>query len=167
MMCCLIIAAAPAIGGWAAHPRVWWLTVIGNSGAMTLYLWHMPALLGIQLLFDLTGHPRYPGQPDFLAISVAQLLLMAVLVAALFLALRPLENNPLRGWDGPIAVDGARSVAVGILLCVAGLATLVSVKWGLKDDGLYCTAVMLVALVGARIMCASRSVASLPEQIAG
>lgn len=167
MLCCLIIAATPAIARWAQRPRVWWLTAIGNSGAMTLYLWHMPALLGIHLLFDVTGHPRYPGEPDFLAISVAQVLLMAVLVAALFVALRPLENNPLPGWDGPIAVSGARSVAVGVLLCVAGLATLASVKWGLKDDGLYCTAVMLVALVGARIMCGSRSAARIPERFAG
>ena len=166
MLCCLIIAAAPAIARWAQRPRIWWLTAIGNSGAMTLYLWHMPALLGIHLLFDVTGHPRYPGRPDFLAASVAQLVLMAVLVAALFVALRPLENNPLPGWDGPIAASGTRSVAGGILLCVAGLATLASVKWGLKDDGLYCTAVMLVALVSARIMCGNRSAARIPEQFA-
>ena len=166
MLCCLIIAAAPAIARWAQRPRIWWLTAIGNSGAMTLYLWHMPALLGIHLLFDVTGHPRYPGRPDFLAASVAQLVLMAVLVAALFVALRPLENNPLPGWDGPIAASGTRSVAGGILLCVAGLATLASVKWGLKDDGLYCTAVMLVALVSARIMCGNCSAARIPEQFA-
>ncbi|WP_179471746.1 acyltransferase family protein [Mycolicibacterium vinylchloridicum] len=177
MMCCLIIAAIPAIGRWARQPRVWWLTAIGNSGAMTLYLWHMPALLGVHLLFDVTGHPRYPGRPDFLAISVVQLLLMAVLVAVLFVTLRPLENNPLPGWDGPVAVSGARSVGVGILLCVAGIATLASVKWGLKDDGLYCVAVMVLALIGARVLSArfrpsppaggSHSAATLPEQIAG
>jgi hypothetical protein len=164
----LIIAAAPAIGRWARRPRVWWLTAIGNSGAMTLYLWHMPALLGIHLLFDFAGHPRYPGQPDFLALSVVQLLLMVALVAALFVVLRPLENTPLPGWDGPIAVSGARSIGVGILLCVAGLATLVSVKWGLKDDGLYCMAVMLAALVAARVLAGgNRPAARLPEQIAG
>jgi hypothetical protein len=168
MMCCLIIAAAAAIGRWARRPRVWWLTAIGNSGAMTLYLWHLPALLGIHLLFDTTGHPRYPGQPNFLALSVAQLLLMVVLVAVLFVLLQPLENTPLPGWDGPIAVDGARSVAVGILLCVAGLATLISVRWGLKDDGLYYIATMLVALVAARIMASGkRPAARLPEQISG
>ena len=45
MMCAFAIAAAPAIARWAQRPRVWWLTAIGNSGAMTLYLWHIPALL--------------------------------------------------------------------------------------------------------------------------
>lgn len=152
MMCCLAAAAAPAIGRWAQRPRVWWLTAIGNSGAMTLYLWHMPALLGMHLLFDLAGHPRHPGQPDFLALSIAQLLLMAVGVAVLFIGLRPLENTPLPGWDGPVAVSGVRSVAVGALVCVAGVATLASVKWGLKADGLYCVAVMLTALIAARVL---------------
>ena len=36
------------------------------------------------------------------------------------------------------------------LLCVAGAATLASVGWGMKDAGLYCVAVMLLALVAAR-----------------
>ena len=38
------------------------------------------------------------------------------------------------------------------LSVTAGLALLVSIKWGLKDDGVYCTAVMLAALCGARLL---------------
>jgi hypothetical protein len=151
MMCAFAIAAAPAIGRWARRPRVWWLTAVGNSGAMTLYLWHIPALLGVHLAFDLMGLPRYPGQPHFLALSVVQLVVMAVLVAAVFVALRPLENNPLPYWDGgTVSGPGMRSAAVGALLCVAGAATLASVGWGLKGFGLYFVALMLAALVGAR-----------------
>lgn len=33
-----------------------------------------------------------------------------------------------------------------------GAAILAAVKWGLKDDGIACVAVMLVALVGARLL---------------
>ncbi len=55
MMCAFAIAAAPAINRWAQRPRVWWLAAIGNSGAMTLYLWHMPLLLGLHLVFDHLG----------------------------------------------------------------------------------------------------------------
>ena len=51
---------------------------------------------------------------------------------------------------GFIARPGGRSMAVGVLLCVAGTATLASVGWGLKDQGLYCVAVMLTALLAAR-----------------
>ncbi len=151
MMCAFAIAAAPGIGRWARRPRVWWWTAIGNSGAMTLYLWHIPALLGMHLAFDLMGLPRYPGQPHFLALSIVQLVVMAVLVTALFVALRPLENNPLPYWDGgTVAESGVRSAAVGALLCLAGAATLASVGWGMKELGLYCVALMLGALVGAR-----------------
>lgn len=151
MMCAFAIAAAPGIGRWARRPRVWWWTAIGNSGAMTLYLWHIPALLGMHLAFDLMGLPRYPGQPHFLALSIVQLVVMTVLVTALFVALRPLENNPVPYWDGgTVGEFGVRSAAVGALLCLAGAATLASVGWGMKELGLYCVALMLGALVGAR-----------------
>jgi hypothetical protein len=153
MMCACAIAATPAIKRWAAKPQVWRLAVIGNTGSMTLYLWHMPALLGIHLAFDLLGLHRYPGQPHFLLLSVCQVAIMAVLVAGLFLALRPLENDPLPLWDGgSVAKPGLRSAAVGTLLLIAGAATLASVGWGLKDTGLQCISVMLVALVAARLL---------------
>ena len=154
MLCALAIAAAPAITRWARRPRVWWLTVIGNSGAMTLYLWHIPALLGMHLAFDYLGYPRFdPDASDFVALSVLQLLVMAALVATVFVTLRPLENTPLPPWDGGfVARPGLRSAAVGILLCMAGAATLASVGWGLKEHGLLCVAAMLAALAGARTL---------------
>jgi hypothetical protein len=152
----LAIAATPAVGRWAQRPRVWWWTTLANSGAMTLYLWHIPALLGIHLLFDELGLPRYPGQPHFAAISIAQLLLMATAVAMLFVALRPLENNPLPGWDGAAVVNTvARGAAIGTLLCVAGAATLASIHWGLKDIGLFFEATTVTALVSARAFATS------------
>ncbi|CAM2746244.1 acyltransferase [Mycobacterium intermedium] len=154
----LAIAAAPTINRWAQRPRVWWWTALGNSGAMTLYLWHMPVLLGVHLIFDGLGHPRFPGQPDFVAIGVVQIAIMVAIMAVLFAVLRPLENNALPGWDGAAAVTSVRrGAAVGLLLCVAGAAILASVKWGLKDDGLVCVAVMLAALVSARALTAARS----------
>jgi hypothetical protein len=154
MMCAFAIAAAPAIARWARRPRVWWLAAIGNSRAMTLYLWHIPALLAMHLVFDYLGSPRYdPSTPGFIALSIVQLLIMAVLVGLVFVALRPWENDPLPLWDGGfVARRGARSAAVGTMLCIAGAATLASVGRGLKDAGLYCVAVMLLALAGARLL---------------
>jgi hypothetical protein len=152
MMCAFAIAAAPAIRRWAQRPRVWWLTAIGNSGAMTLYLWHIPPLLAIHLVFDYLGYPRFdPGTSGFVVLSIVQLLIMGALVTLVFVTLRPLENSPLPLWDGGfVARPGARSMAVGGLLCIAGAATLASVGWGLKEQGLYLVAVMLVALATAR-----------------
>lgn len=99
-----------------------WLTAIGNYGAMTLYLWHIPPLLTMHLVFDYLGYPRYHADaPGFVALSIVQLLIMAALVATVFVLLRPLENNPLPLWDGGfVAQPGSRSATVGALLCVAG-----------------------------------------------
>lgn len=156
VMSALAIWAAPAITRWAQRPRVWWLTALGNSGAMTLYLWHIPVLLGVHLVFDGLGLPRYPGLPHFAALSVMQLMAVAAMVAVLFVVLRPLENNPLPGWDAPVVVAPGRSAVVGALLMVAGAATLLAIKWGLKDDGLICVAALLAALVSARALAAHR-----------
>lgn len=156
MMCAWAIAAAPAINRWAQRPRVWWLAAIGNSGAMTLYLWHMPALLLMHLVFGGLGWYRYPGEPNMVLLSMIQLAIMAALMVVALLGLRPLENTALPGWDSP--VTPRHSVAVGVSLCLAGVAILASVKWGLKDDGIYCVAVMLTALLGARVL-------SLPQRV--
>lgn len=131
---------------------------IGNSGAMTLYLWHMPALLGMHLVFDFLGFPRYnTAAPNFVVLSVLQVMTMAVLVTGLFLALRPLENNPLPGWDGGyVAYPGMRSTAVGIALMTAGGFTLASVVWGLKGFGLTCWVVALAGLITARALASDK-----------
>ena len=152
MMCAFAIAAAPAISRWAQRPRVWWLAAIGNSGAMTLYLWHMPLLLAMHLVFDYLGLDRYdPTVPGFVTLSIVQLVLMTGLVGLAFVALRPLENSPLPLWDGgSVSMPGMRSAAVGLLLCVAGAATLTSVAWGLKDQGVYYVAIMVATLIAAR-----------------
>ena len=158
MLCAFAIALAPAITRWAQRPRVWWLAAIGNSGAMTLYLWHMPLLLGMHLVFDYAGLDRYdPTSPGFVALSMVQMVLMTALVGIAFVALRPLENNPLPLWDGgSVPSTGMRSVAVGLLLCTAGAATLTSVAWGLKDQGVHCVVVMVAALIAARWLASSR-----------
>ena len=60
-----------------------------------------------------------------------------------------------------------RSLAVGALLCLAGAATLASVGWGLKDQGLYCVAAMLIALAAARVLASDSQrvcAASLPAR---
>jgi Acyltransferase family len=180
MMCAFAIAAAPAIARWAlgappgrrpgGRPRVWWLAAIGNSGAMTLYLWHIPPLLAMHLVFDYLGHPRFdPTSLGFIALSVVQLLIMGALVAVVFVTLRPLENRPMPLWDGGyVATPGGRSLTVGALLCVAGAATLASVGWGLKDQGLYCVAVMAIALLAARRLASDPQrvcAASLPARM--
>ncbi|MDT5009187.1 MAG: hypothetical protein QOH57_804 [Mycobacterium sp.] len=166
VLCAFAIALAPAITRWAQRPRAWWLVAIGNSGAMTLYLWHMPALLGTHLIFDWLGLSRFDVHAgDFILLSIVQVLLMTALVGVLFVTLRPLENNPLPLWDGGyVRGPGVRSAVVGALLCVAATATLLSVKSGLQDDGLICIGVLLGALASARALATDQKVPTLGKE---
>ena len=41
---CAFVAVADPVRRWAQRPRVWQAVVVGNGGAMTLYLWHIPAI---------------------------------------------------------------------------------------------------------------------------
>jgi hypothetical protein len=72
-------------------------------------------------------------------------------------------------WDGGfVATPGVHSAAVGGLLCIAGAATLASVGWGLKDQGLYCVATMVIALIAARRLASDPQrvcAASLPARM--
>ena len=72
-----------------------------------------------------------------------------------------------RSADGGfVARPGVRSLAVGALLCLAGAATLASVGWGLKDQGLYYVGAMPIAPAAARVLASSQRVcaASLPAR---
>jgi hypothetical protein len=131
-----------------------WSNLLTASPVFQALTWvfQIPPLLAMHLAFDYLGYPRFdPTTPGFIVLSVVQLLIMGALVTLVFVTLRPLENSPLPLWDGGlVAKPGRRSMAVGALLCIAGAATLASVGWGLKDQGLYLVAVILVALATAR-----------------
>ncbi|MFD4443034.1 acyltransferase [Nocardia sp. NPDC058519] len=154
VLCCAAVAVAPWLRRLAARPRVWWLTVIGNTGAMTLYLWHMPALLTVLVLSHLAGVDRTaPTEPGFWLLTAVQLTATAALTGALFLALRGLENTALPWWDGPVAaVRGVRSAATVLAVIAAGLAILQATRWGLTVDGWTWFAGAAAALIAARLL---------------
>ena len=56
-------------------------------------------------------------------------------------------------------------LAVGALLCVAGVATFAAIRWGLKDDGLICVATMVAALLTARVLAEGRQPRLRPRAI--
>ncbi|MFD6396296.1 acyltransferase [Nocardia sp. NPDC060249] len=154
MLCCAAVAAAPWLRRLAARPRVWWLTVIGNTGAMTLYLWHMPALLTVLVLSHLADADRAaPTESGFWLLTAVQLTATAALTGALFLGLRGLENTPLRWWDGPVAaVRGVRSATTVLAVVAAGIAILQATRWGLTVDGGIWFAGAAAALLAARLL---------------
>ena len=150
VLSCLFIAIAPWCDRLARNARVWWLVAIGNGGAMTLYLWHMPALLLVTAVSHLLGYDRTdPAQPGFAALLVVQVLALYAVTAALFLGLQQFENRPLPWWDGAVTGNGAMT---GIAVVIAGVANLLAAKWGLVGPGIWCTIVAAVALIVARAL---------------
>ncbi|GAB10820.1 hypothetical protein GOARA_063_00190 [Gordonia araii NBRC 100433] len=159
VLCLLAIACAGAIGRWARRPRVWWWVALGNRGAMTLYLWHLPVLGLIIGVGALAGFTRdEPASGSHLAIVGVQTLLLLVLMVPVVAVLSPLENRPLPWWDDARAtrltatrVHNAVDGTVLVLLVVAGGAILMFARDGMVV-GAPVLAVAVAAAVAARLI---------------
>jgi peptidoglycan/LPS O-acetylase OafA/YrhL len=166
-MSCLFVAAAGAIRRWAARPRVWRVVAVGNGGAMTIYLWHIPAIAVATFALHAVGIDAYDVHaPGFVGRLVLRAVVFAVVMALAFMALSPLEHRRLPWWDAPARATGARSVAAGALVCAAGVALLLMAKDGLSDaSGWTSLGCFVAAVVAARVCAGSRSQTSSAENI--
>ncbi len=154
-MSCLFVAAAGTIRRWAARPRVWRVVAVGNGGAMTLYLWHIPAIAVATFALHAVGVGAYdvhaPGFWGRLAVRAA---VFAVVMALAFMLLSPLEHRRLPWWDARARATGARSVAAGVLVCAAGVALLLMAKEGLSGVSGWSSLGFFVGAAAVARMCA-------------
>ena len=120
-MSCLFVVAAGAIRRWAARPRVWRAVALGNGGAMTLYLWHIPAIAVATFALHAVGVDAYDVHaPGFWGRLALRAVVFAVVMALTFVLLSPLEHRRLPWWDAPARATGVRSAAAGVLVCGGG-----------------------------------------------
>lgn len=154
-MSCLFVAAAGTIRRWAARPRVWRVVAVGNGGAMTLYLWHIPAIAVATFALLAVGVDAYdvhaPGFWGRLAVRAA---VFAVVMALAFMLLSPLEHRRLPWWDARARATGAGSVAAGLLVCAAGVALLLMAKEGLSGVSGWSSLGFFVGAAAVARMCA-------------
>ncbi len=152
-MSCVFVAAAGPIRRWAARPRVWHVVAVGNGGAMTLYLWHIPAIAVATFSLHAVGLDAYDvDAPGFWALLALRALVFAVVMAATFWLLSPLEHRRLPWWDAPAPSAGARSTAAGALVCLAGVALVMLSKNGLDGGaGSALLGCFVAAAIAARI----------------
>jgi surface polysaccharide O-acyltransferase-like enzyme len=128
----VFVAVAGAVRRWASRPRVWHVVAVGNAGAMTLYLWHIPAIAIAMFTLHAFGMDAYDVHaPGFWGLLALRALVFSAVMAVLFRLLSPLEHRPLPWWDGPADATGARSVLAGAVICVAGVALVLLAKNGL------------------------------------
>ncbi len=131
-MSCAFVAAAGAIRRWAERPRVWHVVAVGNGGAMTLYLWHIPAIAVAAFALHAVGLDAYDvNAAGFWGLLALRAVVFSVVMAVAFRLLSPLEHRPLPWWDAPVRATGARSTVAGALMCVAGVALVLLAKNGL------------------------------------
>jgi hypothetical protein len=117
----LVIAARRRSEAWLARPRVWAGVVVGGSAAMTIYLWHMTALVAVAGLTvprglwpDEVGGTWWATRPLWFAAC-------GVVLAGLVAVLARVERPRLAASTGPAWLAGA-----GVALASAGLGLLVT-----------------------------------------
>lgn len=149
-MSCGFVSVAAAVGAWARRPRVWRIVSVGNTGAMTLYLWHIVAIAIAAFGLHAAGldayHPAAPGFWGRLALRAA---VFAAVMFGLFRLLAPLERRPLPRWDRPVGAVGARATVVGALACLSAVALVVTAKFGLGTSAGWSALGVFVALAAA------------------
>ena len=149
---CAFVAVADPVRRWAQRPRVWQAVVVGNGGAMTLYLWHIPAIAISTISLHAMGLDAYSVDAQgFWWLLALRAVVFAIVMAAMFFLLSPLEHRRLTWWDNAIRATGIRSTAAGVLICVAGVALVLLAKNGLDGPvGYTWLGCFLAAAVAAR-----------------
>ena len=157
-MSLLFVASAGAIGRWAQRPRVWRAVTVGNGGAMTLYLWHIPAIAVAAFTLNAVGLDAWDvNDPNIGWLLLLRAAVFTVVMAAAFLLLSPLEHRKLPWWDAKVGATGARSTTAGALVCVAGVAVLLMAKFGLGGaEGWSALGVFVAAMATARLSAGAR-----------
>ena len=131
-MSCAFVAVAGPVRRWAQRPRVWRVVAVGNGGAMTLYLWHIPAIAVATFALHAVGLDAYDvDAPGFWGLLALRAVVFAIVMTAAFFLLSPLEHHPIPWWDAKVRATGIRSTVAGVLICVAGVALVMLAKNGL------------------------------------
>jgi hypothetical protein len=157
-MSCAFVALAGPIQRWAQRPLVWQAVAVGNNGAMTLYLWHIPAIaIAVFCLHAISLDAYDIAAQWFWGLLALRAAVFAVVMAAVFLLLSPLEHRRLPWWDTTVHATGLRSAVAGTLICVAGLAMVMLAKHGLDGVvGYTLLGCFLVAAAAARVSAGGR-----------
>ncbi len=120
----LILAAADRLSDWLKPARRWAAVILLNRRIMTIYLWHLTALLivvGLCLLADGFGLRLEPGAAAWWATRPLWIAAMALALAPLVLACGRFEDGSRATLGAP---PGPARAILGALLACAGLTLL-------------------------------------------
>ena len=120
---------------------------------MTLYLWHIPAIAVATFALHAVGLDAYSVDAQgFWGMLALRAVVFAVVMAAAFFALSPLEHRRLPWWDSAARATGVRSTVAGVFICLTGVALVLLAKDGLVGvDGYTLLAAFVVCAGAARV----------------
>lgn len=123
----LLLALRPAVDRWLARPRAWAAVITANGMAMTLYLWHLTALVIVAAAVLPTGLLPQPatGSAAWWALRPVWIVLLGIALVPLVALFGRVETARLRPTCPPAwrAALAAALVTVGMgLLARRGFA---------------------------------------------
>lgn len=119
----LILAARPALERWLQRPRVWAPIAVAGSVIITVFVWHMTAMVLVAALTHPTGLWPATDRVDaaWWAWRPLWVLLCAAVLAGLVAVFRRFERP-----SDPVPRDARLRTAVGLVATVTGLALALS-----------------------------------------
>jgi fucose 4-O-acetylase-like acetyltransferase len=115
----VLLTLRPSLARWLRRPRVWAPVVLGGSVIITVFLWHMTALVLVAALTHPTGLWPATAAVDaaWWAWRPLWVLLCAAVLAALVAVFRRFEQP-----EDPVPRDAPLRTVAGVVATVAGLA---------------------------------------------
>ena len=114
--------ARDSINRWLQGTRPWTVVIAANSMIMTVFLWHLTALLVAIVVAYPLGFPQYAGG------SAAWWITRPLWIAVLGVALVPLVlifsrcERPTRSKNGPHPSPDPAATVVGVAMLIVGMA---------------------------------------------
>jgi peptidoglycan/LPS O-acetylase OafA/YrhL len=117
----IVIAARRSVGRWLTRPRVWAVVVTTGSITLTVYLWHMTALILVAALTYMTGLWPYTSEinASWWKLRPVWLSLCALILAILVFVFGRYERAVPRPRPAPVRT------LIGLIATLAGLTWLV------------------------------------------
>lgn len=128
---CVVIWARPALSRWLARPWPWTVTAALSGSAMTIYLWHVPAIGASVLSLRTLGYPpptAVPASGFPIPVSAGAyawwwltcLAMAVVILFGLVVVLRRVEWRPWPWWDAAPRPTASTPAGAVLLSVVAG-----------------------------------------------
>lgn len=123
----MLVLLRQSVSQWLKRPRVWGSVIAANGMIMTMFLWHLTALLIVALTILPLGFPQPPvNSPGWWLLRPVWIAILCAVTALVVLLLgrfeRPGPSSKSQGGSSPAAAVGVAFVIVGICgFAVSGL----------------------------------------------